>query len=316
VSVVLAALALLAPPLPAAPLPERPAAVAQALGHTTAALHDSIEAWQAGPNRMGPTPRDVTLWALYQQRLFLVLTYDAELGRRARPLLSAQARTTLDARRRLVALTPPTRLPLSAFRTGPPLPARTLLRLYREAERRFGVDWEVLAAVNFVETGFNRLLARSSAGAQGPMQFIPATWHAYGLGGDVHDPRDAIMGAANYLRASGAARDLRGALWRYNHSARYVDAVAAFAAQMRRDERVFFAYHSWQVFVKTPSGPRRITGPLNSDPRGPPERSDISGVLRERDPLLRILLLRGNMGAAELRDHAAPRRALEEAELE
>ena len=168
----------------------------------------------------------MSLWALHQQRLFLKLTYDAELGRRARPLLGTRGSARRSqARRRLVELTPPTRLPLSAFRTGRALPARTLLRYYRDAERRFGVDWEVLAAVNFVETGFNRLRSRSSAGAQGPMQFMPATWRAYGLGGDVHDPRDAIVGAANYLRASGAARDLRRALWRYNHSERYVDAV-------------------------------------------------------------------------------------------
>ena len=259
--VLLAALALAAPPPPTTPLPERPAAVVDALAGTTTALHGAIDAWQAGPRAAGATPRDVTLWALHQQRLFLKLTYDAELGRRARPLLTREARATLDARTRLVALTPPTRLPLSAFRTGPALPARTLLGYYREAERRFGVEWEVLAAVNFVETGFNKLRSRSSAGAQGPMQFMPATWRAYGLGGDVHDPRDAILGAANYLRASGAARDLRGALWHYNHSARYVDAVAAFAAQMRRDNTFFFQYHAWQVFVKTPSGPRRITGP-------------------------------------------------------
>ena len=259
--VLVAALALLAPPPPDAPLPDRPAAVAQALARTTTSLHAAIDTWQAGPGAAGPTPRDASLWALHQQRLFLKLTYDEELGRSARPLLGAEARATLDARRRLVALTPPTKLPLSAFRTGPALPARTLLGFYREAERRFGVDWEVLAAINFVETGFNRLRSRSSAGAQGPMQFMPATWRAYGLGGDVHRPRDAIMGAANYLRASGAARDLRAALWRYNHSARYVDAVAAFAAQMRRDETIFFQFHAWQVFVKTPSGPRRITGP-------------------------------------------------------
>jgi membrane-bound lytic murein transglycosylase B len=261
VAVLLAALALAAPPPPAAPLPADPAAVAGALEQTTAELHRAIDAWQAGPRATGATPRDVTLWALHQQRLFLELTYDADLGRRARPLLSREARATLDARTRLVALTPPTTLPLSAFRTGPSLPARTLLRLYREAERRFGVDWQVLAAVNFVETGFNKLRSRSSAGAQGPMQFMPATWRAYGLGGDVHDSRDAILGAANYLRASGARTDLRGALWRYNHSERYVDAVAAFAGQIRRDPTIFFQYHAWQVFVKTKAGPRRITGP-------------------------------------------------------
>ena len=258
---VLAVLALLAPPAPEAPLPERPAAIAQALQRTTTSLHAAIESWQAGPRAGNATPDDVTLWGLHQQRLFLRLTYDAELGRRTRPLLSREARATLDARRSLVALTPPTTLPLAAFRTGPALPARTLLRLYREAERRFGVDWEVLAAVNFVETGFNRLRSRSSAGAQGPMQFMPATWRAYGLGGNVHDPRDAILGAANYLRASGAAHDLRRALYAYNHSTRYVDAVVRFAAQLRRQERIYFAYHSWQVFIKTPAGPQRITGP-------------------------------------------------------
>ena len=260
-AVLLAALALAAPPPPTAPLPHRPAAVAETLERTTEELHRAIDDWQDGPRAAGPTPRDVTLWALHQQRLFLQLTYDAELGRRARPLLSRDARETLDARRRLVELTPPTRLPPSAFRTGPSLPARTLLRHYREAERRFGVEWEVLAAVNFVETGFYKLRSRSSAGAQGPMQFVPATWRAYGLGGDVHDPRDAILGAANYLRASGASRDLRRALWHYNHSDRYVDAVVTFAAQMRRDPDVLFQYHAWQIFVKTPAGPRRITGP-------------------------------------------------------
>jgi membrane-bound lytic murein transglycosylase B len=261
VRVLLAFLALAAPPPPEAPLPERPAAVAAALERTTAELHRAIDAWQTGPQAGGATPQNVTLWALHQQRLFLKLTYEARLGRAARPLLSPRNRATLDARTRLVALTPPTTLPLSAFRTGPSLPARSLLRHYRDAERRFGVEWEVLAAVNFVETGFNKLRSRSSAGAQGPMQFMPATWRAYGLGGDVHDPRDAIMGAANYLRASGARTNLRRALWHYNHSERYVDAVAAFAAQIRRDPDVFLQFHAWQVFVKTRSGPRRLTGP-------------------------------------------------------
>ena len=93
------------------------------------------------------------------------------------------------------------------------------------------------------------------------MQFLPSTWRAYGLGGDVHDPHDAILGAANYLRASGATRDLRRALYAYNHSTLYVDAVVRYAAQLRRDEDVFFAYYAWQVFIKTPSGPRRITDP-------------------------------------------------------
>ena len=132
--------------------------------------------------------------------------------------LRADARDVLLARRALVRLTPPTTLPLSAFRTGPAESADRLLGHYRAAQRRFGVPWEVLAAVNFVETAFGKVRSQSTAGAQGPMQFLPATWRAYGLGGDVHDPHDAILGAANYLRASGAPGDLRRALFAYNHA--------------------------------------------------------------------------------------------------
>lgn len=256
-----AALLAPAPPAPDAPLPEQPRAVASALVETTRRLRHAIDAWQAGPRAEAGTPREVGLWALHQQRLFLLLTYRPALGDRTRPHLTRAARETLDARRRLVSLTAPTTRPPSSFRTGPPEPAAALLRHYGAAERRFGVPWHVLAAINFVESGFGRIRSASSAGAQGPMQFLPATWRAYGLGGDVHDPRDAILGAANYLRASGAPRDLRRALFAYNRSTRYVDAVVRFSGQMRRDRRIFFAYHAWQVFVRTPSGPRRITSP-------------------------------------------------------
>jgi membrane-bound lytic murein transglycosylase B len=123
------------------------------------------------------------------------------------------------------------------------------------------VSWQVLAAVNFVETGFNRLRNNSTAGAQGPMQFIPSTWRAYGRGGNVRDPHDAILGAANYLRASGAPGSYRRALFAYNPSSLYVDAVLRYARRIRRDIRSYYAYYSWQIFVRTPSGTRRLTGP-------------------------------------------------------
>jgi membrane-bound lytic murein transglycosylase B len=132
---------------------------------------------------------------------------------------------------------------------------------YRGAQRRFGVGWPVLAAINFVESAFGRLRNSSAAGAQGPMQFIPSTWEAYGLGGDINDPHDAILGAANYLRANGAPGRLREALYRYNPSALYVNAVLAYTERIRRDPRAFLAYYSWQVFVRAPDGTRRITGP-------------------------------------------------------
>ena len=119
----------------------------------------------------------------------------------------------------------------------------------------------MLAAVNLVESAFGRMRNHSTAGAQGPMQFIPATWAAYGMGGNIRDPHDAILGAANYLHANGAPRDYPGALYHYNPSALYVDAVLAYAGRIRRDERNFFSYYAWQVFVRTPGGTRRITGP-------------------------------------------------------
>jgi membrane-bound lytic murein transglycosylase B len=206
----------------------------------------------------------VTLLALHQQRIYLLLTDRPRLGDRTLARLSgsvrAEARDTLGARRALKRLAgPPPRK--RRFRTGPALPADVLLRLYRKARRRYDVSWQVLAAVNFVETGFNRLRSNSTAGAQGPMQFIPSTWRAYGRGGNVRDPHDAILGAANYLHASGAPRSYRRALFAYNPSSLYVDAVLRYARRIRRDARSYYAYYSWQVFVRTPSGIRRLTGP-------------------------------------------------------
>jgi len=161
----------------------------------------------------------------------------------------------MSARDRLLSVLRAQDAEVSRWAKGP------VLDHYREAQRRFGVGWPVLAAVNFVESAFGRLRSESVAGARGPMQFIPSTWEAYGMGGDVRDPHDAIIGAANYLHASGAPGDYQRALYAYNPSPAYVAAVLGYARQIRRDPRAYFAYHSWQVFVRTPSGVQRITGP-------------------------------------------------------
>src|SRR6185436_2312000 len=139
-------------------------------------------------------------------------------------------------------------------RTGPAEPAAQLRTYYGEAQRRFHVAWYVLAAVNSVESAFNKLRNSSTAGAQGPMQFIPSTWRRYGLGGNVHDPHDAILGAANYLHANGAPSNYRRALYRYNPSWLYVDAVLRYANRFRADPRAFYVFYSRQVFVRTPHG--------------------------------------------------------------
>ena len=201
---------------------------------------------------------------LYEQRIERKLAAQPRLAHAVIARLQARTadgvRDEVTAQRELQRLSRP--IALSAVRIGRALPAARLLRYYREAQRRFHVRWEVLAAVNFVESAFNKLRSRSTAGAQGPMQFLPSTWRRYGLGGDVHDPHDAILGAANYLRAGGAPRNYRRALYAYNPSPLYVDAVLRYARRMARSRRAFLSYYAWQVFVREPSGRlRRLTGP-------------------------------------------------------
>jgi len=250
-----------AAPGPRAAIPREPARLARALVETKAELARAIDVWRAGGALR--TPPEVTLDALYDQRIELLLATRPQLERatlqRVPATIAPGVRANLAAKRELWRLTPVTRR--RSFRTGPALPPGTLLRYYREGERRFGVRWNVLAAVNFVESAFNKLRNNSASGAQGPMQFMPATWRAYGLGGDVHEPHDAVLGAANYLHANGAPRDNRRALFHYNPSPLYVDAVLRYARRIRTERRSFYEYYARQVFVRTPSGLRRITGP-------------------------------------------------------
>ena len=254
-------------PGPEQPISREPARLAKALTSTTLSLRSAIDRWLAdGDPRHGDPPDEVTLLALHQQRIYLVLTGRPKLADSALAKLTGsvrdEARDTLAARRMLKWLAGPVVRRRRKFKTGRALPAGILVGFYKEAERRYGVPWRVLAAVNFVETGFNRLRSSSTAGAQGPMQFIPSTWRIYGRGGDIHDPHDAILGAANYLHASGAPRHLKRALYAYNHSGLYVGAVLRYVGRMKRDRRAFYAYYSWQVFVRTQSGrTRRLTGP-------------------------------------------------------
>jgi soluble lytic murein transglycosylase-like protein len=131
------------------------------------------------------------------------------------------------AQRELTSLAGPPRDTLPAWRVEEPRPLGELRAFYDEAQRRFNVPWSVLAAIHLVETRMGRVIGLSVAGAQGPMQFMPETWSRYGMGGDVWSPRDAILGAANYLSANGGTRDvgLDRAQRRYNNDVRYVRAV-------------------------------------------------------------------------------------------
>jgi SLT domain-containing protein len=98
-----------------------------------------------------------------------------------------------------------------------------------------------------------RIRGTSTAGAQGPMQFLPTTWELYG-GGNITAPRDAILAAARLLKRHGAPRDLAGALWHYNPSDRYVGAVLEYTRTMQRSPSAYRGYWHWRVFYRHARG--------------------------------------------------------------
>jgi len=109
-----------------------------------------------------------------------------------------------------------------------------LLPIWHSAGAKYGIPWEVLAAINKIESNDGTNLGPSSAGAVGWMQFMPATWAYYGdaLSGGVADPNnplDAITSAAYYLAASGGRSNLPRAIYAYNHAWWYVDEVLTLA---------------------------------------------------------------------------------------
>ncbi len=106
-----------------------------------------------------------------------------------------------------------------------------LLPIFQAAGTAYGVPWQVLAAINEVETDYGRDLSVSSAGAEGWMQFLPSEWAQYGVDAngdgfeDPYNPADAIFAAARYLRAAGGDTNVKAAVFSYNHSQAYVESV-------------------------------------------------------------------------------------------
>ena len=135
---------------------------------------------------------------------------------------------------------------------APPAPD-VLLGYYNEAQQASGVPWQYLAAINLIETNMGRIQGLSSAGAQGPMQFMPATWASYGQG-DVNNPHDAILAAGRYLHTHGAPQNMTRAIYAYNPSMLYVRAVQLYAQQMFANNRTFLGYYNWLVYVPTNNG--------------------------------------------------------------
>ena len=127
-------------------------------------------------------------------------------------------------------------------------PLGQLRSYYLQAQQRYGVDASYLAAINYIESNFGRVNGPSSAGAEGPMQFLPSTWSEYGQGGNIMNPHDAILAAARYLQRNGAPYDMRNAIWHYNNSYDYVDSVEAFARAYRADPGWLDRMYYWNTF--------------------------------------------------------------------
>ena len=203
----------------------------------------------------------------HQQLLYRYLAAHADLddavlatvGDDVRPYVERIVRARQLGQARAAADTTPTpasdRLP--AWVLVDPLPADELLADYHDAEATTGIAWYWLAAIHLQETRMGRIIGTSSAGAVGPMQFLPSTFQSCCIG-DPTNTRDAIIGAATYLSQSGGPADMHAALDQYNPSESYIATVTAFAENMRDNPRLYGAYREWQVFYTSSAGTVRL----------------------------------------------------------
>jgi membrane-bound lytic murein transglycosylase B len=192
-----------------------------------------------------------------QQAAYRAIGRDSQLDAITRPRIPPSLLEiydlNVDARRQLTAMAE-TRDTIPVWRIVAPAPADELLAYYREAEAASGVGWNYLAAINLIETRLGSVVGPSSAGAQGPMQFLPSTFAAYGDGGDIYSPRDSILAAGRYLAANGFAGNRDQAIYQYNHAGQYVRAVNDYAAVLAADPAAFTGFYRWEVYLKTTAG--------------------------------------------------------------
>ena len=184
---------------------------------------------------LNPTLREATLSAIADSKRRMIVASE------------------LDAALQLRALTKP-RLDLPAWNLVTPASVADLRAAYEKAQKETGIGWQFLAAVNFVETKMGRIRGTSTAGAQGPMQFLPSTWKLYGKGGDINNINDSIAAAARFLKAKGGPANMSKALFRYNNSEKYVSAIKTYALNMKADPALLVEYHAWQVIYRWAPG--------------------------------------------------------------
>jgi membrane-bound lytic murein transglycosylase B len=226
-----------------------PEALSAEISANDAAMREAIDAWRAaGDPPTGSPPEEVAAPARYFEEVARMLASHPNLAKATiallPPALASEVRELTRAARSLRKLshgTPPRKL-----KTAPPKPLADLIGYYGEARQRYGIGPHYLAAVHLVETKFGKVKSNSVAGARGPMQFIPSTWRIYGMGGNIKDDHDAILAAANLLRHSGAPRSYSRALYSYNPSRLYVDAVQRYAKLIVRDPYALYFLYCWE----------------------------------------------------------------------
>jgi murein DD-endopeptidase MepM/ murein hydrolase activator NlpD len=157
--------------------------------------------------------------------------------------------------------TPGSLLLPAGWTTSTPAPATldypALQSLWQRAGVAYGVRWQVLAAINKIESNFGRNMGPSSAGAVGWMQFMPSTWLRWGMDGDGDrisdpwDPEDGVFSAARYLAAAGGASDIRRAVFAYNHADWYVNDVLDTANLFGGEQPAGFAVDQLGVDLQT-----------------------------------------------------------------
>jgi membrane-bound lytic murein transglycosylase B len=219
------------------------------LTENDAALRSAIDSWRAGadPPTTQP-PAEVIDRAEFVEDQARSLARNPNAAAAVIPLLPSglaremrQLAAAAGDLRLLSAGTPPRKL-----KTGLPPSLADLESFYSEAHDRYGVGIRYLVAIHLVETKFGRVKSDSVAGAKGPMQFIPSTWQIYGNGGDIHDPHDAILAAANLLHDNGAPPRYGMALRAYNPSGLYVDAITHYARAIAHDPYAIYILYCWK----------------------------------------------------------------------